>query len=221
MGAHEFFLDPAKKAIREAVAAVEKQTSAEVIVSVRRESGSYRHADTLWGIVFAVALLCVFLYHPEPFDYTFLPVELGVAFALGSVLSAFVTPMRGALVPRRLREENAKRAAKAAFVELGISRTKARTGVLVFVAAFEERVVLVPDVGVHPKKLGPGWEEIQQKLDRAFRLDASVELFAAALAELGPLLAKEHPRAGDHANELADQVVEDAPDSTEEREEAR
>jgi putative membrane protein len=222
LGAHAFFLDPAKQAIREAVGRVEKQTCAEVVVAIRRESGSYRQADTSWGITFALVLLGVFLYHPEPFDYTYLPLELAIAFALGSVLSAFVAPMRRAFVPARLREENARRAAKATFVDLGISRTKSRTGVLVFVAAFEQRVIVVPDIGVHPKKLGAPWEEVQQKLDRALRLDGSFELFLAALEGLGPALAVEHPRAHDDDNELSDAMdAEDEPSSGGEREAAR
>ncbi|MBL9024488.1 MAG: hypothetical protein JNL21_19995 [Myxococcales bacterium] len=210
MGAHEFFLDPAKKAIRDAVARVERQTSAEVVVSIRRQSGSYRHADTLWGIALSFVLLCVFLYHPEPFDFTYLPVELAVAFALGSVLSASFVPLRRAFVSRTLREENAKRAAKAAFVDLGISRTRSRAGILVFVAAFEERVEVIADVGIHPKKLGPAWEEALQKLDRAFRLDGSLELFLGAVEALGPVLAKEHPRAHDDENELSDEMDDES-----------
>lgn len=210
MGIHAFFLDPAKKAIRDAVARVERHTSAEVVVTLRRQSGSYRHADTLWGIVLAIALLCVFLYHPEPFDFTFLPLELGAAFALGSVLSASFPVLRRGLTPKRVRDENAKRAAKAAFVELGISRTKGRTGVLVFVAAFEQRVEVVADIGVHPKKLGAAWEEAQQKLDRAVRLDGSLERFLVALEDLGRVLAKEHPRAHDDENELPDDIDDES-----------
>lgn len=212
MGVEQFFLEPTKRAVRAAVADAEKMTSAEIVVTVRRECGDYRRADLEVGSLFALALLCVFLYHPEPFDFTYLPVELAAAFMLGAILSAYVTPLRRLLIPRSIRAANASRAAKAAFVDLGIHRTKGRTGILVFVAAFEGTVEVVADVGIHPKKLGVAWDEVVRKLDRAFRLDRSAELFIDALRQLGPVLAKEHPRAHDDENELKDDLTEHADD---------
>lgn len=208
MGVHEFFLEPARRAVKKAIADVEAQTSVEVVVTVRRSCGYYRSADLGAGAFFALVLLCVFLYHPEPFDFTYLPLELAIAFGIGALLSAYVAPLRRALTPPKVRAANVARAAKAAFVDLGVGRTKARTGVLVFVAAFEKRVEIVADVGVHPKVLGPAWDEAKRKLDRAFRLDGSVERFVMALRELGPVLANEHPRAHDDENELADDLAE-------------
>jgi uncharacterized membrane protein len=58
------------------VADVERVTSAEIVVVLRRASGHYRQADLAAGAVAALAGLCVFLYYPEPFDFTFLPLEL-------------------------------------------------------------------------------------------------------------------------------------------------
>lgn len=208
MGVEIFFLEPAKRAIKAAIADAEKKTSAEVVVTVKRECGDYRRADLEVGSLFALALLCVFLYHPEPFDFTYLPVELAAAFLLGGILSAYVPPLRRLFIPKKVLAANASRAAKAAFLDLGVHRTKGRTGVLIFVASFERSVEVVADVGIHPKKLGGPWQEVVRKLDRAFRLDGSLERFTDALRELGPVLGAEHPRAHDDENELADHVDE-------------
>ena len=48
-------------------------------------------------------------------------------------------------------------AARAAFVDQGISRTRGRTGILVFVSLFEREVEVVADVGVDPVLLGEDW----------------------------------------------------------------
>ncbi len=208
MGVEIFFLEPAKRAIKAAIADAEKSTSAEVVVTVKRECGDYRRADLEVGSLFALALLCVFLYHPEPFDFTYLPVELALGFLFGAVLSAHVPPIRRFFIPKKVLAANASRAAKAAFLDLGVHRTKGRTGVLVFVAAFERSVEVVADVGIHPKKLGGPWQEAVRKLDRAFRLDRSLERFIDAIRELGTALGAEHPRAHDDENELPDHALE-------------
>ena len=54
---------------------------------------------------------------------------------------------------------------------------------------------------------GPGFKVVR-KLDRAFRLDGSLERFTDAIRELGPVLGAEHPRAHDDENELPDHVDE-------------
>ncbi len=196
LAAHDFFLQPAKVAVGAALAEAERATSAEVVVTVRRESGSYAAADATVGLLSALALLSVFLYYPEPFDYTYLPLELIAAFALGSLVSSRVGGARRWLTPSRAREENVRRAAKAAFFDLGVGRAEARTGVLIYLAALERRVEVVSDVGIDPARLGPGWDEVQRKLDRAFRLDADVELFAGALRELCAVLSRAYPAPG-------------------------
>ncbi|NUO50021.1 MAG: hypothetical protein HOV80_14290 [Polyangiaceae bacterium] len=218
MGVEIFFLEPAKKAVKAAIAEAEKKTSAEIVVTVKRGCGDYRRADLEVGSLFALALLCVFLYHPEPFDFTYLPIELAAAFLLGGILSAYVPPIRRFFIPKKVLAANASRAAKAAFLDLGVHRTKGRTGVLIFVAAFERSVEVVADIGIHPKKLGASWDEVVRKLDRAFRLDGSIERFTDAIRELGPALGVEHPRAHDDENELPDHVDEHEDSDDEESE---
>lgn len=201
---YNFFQPSARAEVEAAVRAVEQQTAAEIVVTVHPTSGTYRHADYLAGFVCALAALCVFLFHPEPFEYTFFPLELTAAFVLGAVVTAFFAPLRRLLVSRKLREKNVRTSANAAFVELGVFRTKGRTGILVYVATFEKRVVVVPDVGVDPAALGPEWDKALAALDRSVR--GGPGALAAALAALGPLLAAALPRQADDVNELEDAV---------------
>lgn len=207
---HAFFAAPGKSTIEAAVARAEKKTSAEIVVAVRHQADRHLEAEAVGGAILALALLCVFLYWPEPFDYTWFPLEQAFAFALGVVVVRAVPSLKRVLVWPSRRAERALRSAQAAFFELGVSRTKQRNGVLIYVAALERAAVLVPDVGVDPKRLGGAWTDVAQKLDRAVRLDADPERFAAAVVELGEVLAGPFPRAHDDVNELPDAVS--APD---------
>ncbi|HEU4536317.1 MAG TPA: hypothetical protein VFS00_19465 [Polyangiaceae bacterium] len=206
MSGRTFFEAKARERVGEAVRAIELETSAEVVVALRPASGHYRHTDYLVGAIVALALLCVFLYHPEPFAYDFLPLELAAAFGLGALGSAYFGPLRRALTSRALRAASVRRAAREAFVDLGVSRTRARTGVLVYVSMFERRVEVVPDVGVDAGALEAAARQAQAALEGGPGRGPSFERFVAALRRFGPARAAALPREDDDVNELGDEV---------------
>lgn len=195
-----FFDAPFKQRVEAAIAEIEGQTSAEVVVAVRPVSGTYWHVTWAVGAVSAFLALCVFLYHPAEFEFTYLPLELAGAFVVGSLLSTSVKAIPRTLSTRRYQGSAVEQAASAAFTEYGVHKTRGRTGLLVFVSTFERRAVLRPDVGVPAAELAAC----------AGELDASVrqgpESFLASLRRLAPMLADKLPRAADDVNELADGV---------------
>jgi putative membrane protein len=143
------FLDERAKA--RAVAAVrafESQTSAELVVTVKKRARAYPEADLAWGALFAFLALLFLLFVPVDFSVSMMPVDTIVAFAAGFLLSRSLPPVaRLAVLPKK-RRAAVDQAAKAAFVDLGVSRTTGRTGVLVYVALFEGCVAIVADHGV-------------------------------------------------------------------------
>ena len=90
MGGWTWFSVPFRDAVAAAVSSVEQRTSAEIVIAVRPTSGSYRHVDFAVGNGAALLALCLFLYHPRPFDFTLLPLELGASFAFGALLCASI-----------------------------------------------------------------------------------------------------------------------------------
>jgi putative membrane protein len=201
-----FFAPDAPARVRGAVVAVEAQTSAEIVVALRRASGHYRQADLTAGCVAALAALCVFLYHPQPFDFTFLPLELA-GFFLGAALAcAHLPPLRRLFTSRRVRDENVHDAARALFVDRAVTRTKKRTGILVYLSALEREVEVVADIGVDEAALGPRWKEAKARL-AVMLVNGSLDGFLDTLKSLGPILAEELPRETDDVNELSDEVA--------------
>lgn len=202
LGRH-LWSDDARLRVEAAVKAVEAQTSVEVVVAVRPSSGSYRHTDYLVGAVVAMALLCTFLYHPEPFDWTYLPLEVTAAFAFGATACALFDPLRRLLTSRRLMNEYAEAQARSFFVEQRLTRTRDRTAVLLFVSVFERRVVVVCDLGVDERALGAPFADAKRALERDV---GRVDSFVRAVASLGPIFAAHLPRRADDTNELSDAV---------------
>jgi putative membrane protein len=100
---------------------------------------------------------------------------------------------------------NVQGRARATFVELGISKTSARTGILVYVSMFEKSAEVVCDVGIDAAVLGAPFAHAIAALDVALHRGPSFPGFAAALRALGPILGKTLPRLADDINELPDE----------------
>ncbi len=204
MWAHTFFEDATKAKAADEVKAIEARTAAEVVVSVRRASGHYRHTDYLVGFVLSLVTLVAMLYLPQEFPLEAFPVDVALSFAVGTFASAALPGLRRRLTSRKLLEANVRTAARAAFVELGVSRTTGRTGILVFVSAFERRVEVVADMGVDTDAMGKEWEEALAKLSAAVASSSSPEPFFEALRLMAPPLERVLPRSADDVNELPD-----------------
>lgn len=204
MAEREFFEQASRARVKRAVETVEGQTSAELVVAVRKSSAAYRHVDLTMGLIFAFVVLLVLLFHPQPFSVVGMPFELLVAFALGAFASASAWSLKRALVSKTELRETTHRAACATFVRLRIARCSGRNGILVFVSMLERRCALVADLGVDEKALGPAWSDARGELDRAVTR-ADFAAFVAALEALGPILGTVMPRAEDDVNELPDE----------------
>jgi putative membrane protein len=201
-----FLADDAKRQVTEAIRHVESQTSAEVVVTVRTEAGSYRDADYLVGFLASFAALLVFLFHPAEFDTDTMPIDSLAAFVIGAVLSAVVVPLRRLFVSTKRIDRNVATLARSAFVDLGVSKTSGRNGILVLVALFERRAFLVPDIGVDVAKLGAAYETAVLAMNEAVRRN-DVAAFVSALRSLGPVLGAAMPHSDDDVNELPDEVA--------------
>ncbi len=202
----EFLLRPeARRRAEATVAAIEAQTCAEVVVAVRRQSGDYLAADRLAGALAAFACLLVLLFHPVAFAVATMPVDVLLAYGLGVLASARSATVRRALTSGETRARLVSVAARAAFVDRGVSRTRQRAGLLVYVSLLERAVEVVADLGLDPAALGPEWGDRVEALRSAVeRPDA--DRFDAALAALGPVLARALPRRDDDVDELSDAV---------------
>lgn len=201
------FLEPQAKArATDVVRAVEAQTAVEVVVAVRRAASRHVATSLAFGAGCGAVAFAVMWLSPQVYDARTMPLDAALAFVLGSLLAASVPSLRRALTPAALRRRAAERAARAAFAELGIEGTRGRTGLLVYVALFEQRVVIVPDCGIPVSALEGSFERLRAELEGAVRR-TDFERFLSAIAELGPECAKVLPRRPDDENELCDRIA--------------
>lgn len=200
------FLDErAKKRAVLAVQAFERETSAELVISVKRRARTYREVDVAIGALFAFAALVFVLFYPHDFDTKLMPLDVAVAFAIGFGVSSALPPLRRIVVPMHKRRAAVEEAAKATFVDLGVSKTTGRTGVLIHVSLFERVVAIVADIGVTSEAKRAA-EDARGALERALAR-SDVKTFVETVEALGPRFGTTMARSADDVNELSDDIA--------------
>lgn len=185
-----FYSKEAQAKVSAAVAAVEEVTAAEIVVAVRARAGDYGAIDLGFGAAAAFLTLLVLLFYPRSFSVAAMPVDVLIVFGLGALVCRRTPALRRLFI----RRPHTLTAARAAFVELGVSQTRGRTGVLIFVAKLERDVAIVRDLNAP--------EISATELRAAVRRD-DVDAFVAALLALRPTLQAALPRAAADVDELA------------------
>ena len=102
---------------------------------------------------------------------------------------------------------NVEKAARRAFGRLGITRTRARNGVLFFIVPSRRRFIVLGDQGIHEKVGQEFWSGVAGQVAEQFRVGDFTEGLVRGIAEVGRQLAAHFPydRTTD-VNELPDDV---------------
>jgi uncharacterized membrane protein len=99
-----------------------------------------------------------------------------------------------------------RKAAERAFARMGMTATKERNGVLIFVVPARRRFAVLGDQGIHAKVGQQFWEKIAAALSGKFRSGDFTGGLVDAIAVVGEELAKDFPRTDADVNELPDRV---------------
>jgi len=204
--ARPFLTPDSKKALADAVRAVEAGCSAELVVAVRPWTGSYLHANLIAGILAATATLAVLLWSHWTFSLPWFVIDPLVVGALAGLLVSRTTFTRRALTSARERRARVETAARATFVERRIHGTSGRTGILLYVSALEREAAFVVDLGVEALAATDGWKEAVRGIERAVRDGADGTVVAERLRGLGALLSPALVRGADDVDELPNEV---------------
>lgn len=94
------------------------------------------------------------------------------------------------------------------FNRLGMAKTTARNGVLIFVAPNSRTFAVIGDAGVHEKCGEAFWRELADAMTEHFRRGEFEQGIILGLERAGALLAMHFPRLPDDKNELPNDVDE-------------
>lgn len=189
--------------IAETIRRAEETTSGEIVCVLARRSSDYAFVPPLWGAFIALAspwpmLLFIDLSTREIF---------AAQIAIFVVATLFVSwgPVRYLLTPRAVKRARAEREAIEQFFSRGVSATRARTGVLIFVSFAERYARIVADDAIATKIANDEWQVALDRLIEEIRQGRVADGFVAAIEECARLLAR-HAPPGASSDELPDKI---------------
>lgn len=112
------------------------------------------------------------------------------------------------VVIARHKTSDAVAAAQHQFERLGMTATKERNGVLIFLSPRSRNFAVIGDTAVHEKCGDAFWRELADAMSGHFRRGDFTAGVLHGIERAGALLAAHFPSNGPHHNELPDDVEE-------------
>ena len=204
-------LDPAARLRLEgAVVEAERNTAGEIVVVVARACDEYGSASWRFGVsLAALAFAGLLAFAPPLAGWIYLAAQ-AAALATAHALARIDT-VRRLLLPESLVQLRVAERARHAFAANGLARTQQRTGILLFVALLERRVVVLADEGIH-RKLDPNesWQDVVDLAIDGLRSGRGADAASgleAAIHRCGEILARHVPAPDRNPDELPNRIV--------------
>jgi putative membrane protein len=201
-------IDPEGRArLERVVAEAERNTGGEIVIAVVSACDEYGSAGWRFGVALAALIFLALGLFVSPLPWTLYLVAQALGVALGHALGRIPT-IRRLLLSSDLVMRRVEQRATRAFGELGLARTRDRTGILILAALLERRVVVLADVGIH-SVLSPdeNWQQVVDLAVAGLRNGRAVDGLEAAARRCGEILAHHLPATTDNPNELPHALV--------------
>lgn len=207
-----------------AVTAAERATDGEIVTVVARKSDSYHDVALHWSLLAMLLVpavlaawpgLAVDLYGlvgdawtqpPMRALFTIVLLLLVLVFLLFRLLFAW-RPLRLAVTPPATKSRRVRRRALELFRAAAEKRTRAATGVLLYLSLDEHRAELIADESIHSKVAEELWGEAMADLIEEVKAGRPGAGMAKAVERIGAVLAEHFPASTDNPNELSDRLI--------------
>lgn len=208
--------------VAQAVAAAEALSNGEIVTVVAGASDPYRDVALAWAVVLMLLGLAAAAALPGPLVRLIetatggwsaaTPGEFAAALTLLAVLLLGIGWLAfGRLgvrvVPGAVRLARVRARALLLFRLAAEHRTRARTGVLVYLSLAERRAEIVADRAIADKVSAETWGEAMAALVAAAHDGRVGDGMVAAVEQVGAVLARHFPRSPNDINELPDRLI--------------
>ena len=219
------FLTPSEvEQVEAAIAAAEKQTSAEIVCVVATESGRYDRAEAVVGLFTGLLLLLLANLLMPLLHRQLLPVgdwnepSVGLAFVeqavavligfvAGNVLASYWHGLRRLFVRTAQMDAETERAANFVFAARRLTSTRHAGGLLLYVSLFEHRVIVLADQGVMDA-LGQGFlDQIRDTAVAKLRSGNATGTLVESVQQAAEQLATALPHTPEDNDELPNTFV--------------
>jgi putative membrane protein len=198
------------EAVREATTAAEARTAGEIVPYivervVERDEARWRGATLgalgaalIAGVVHAVG------HYWSGVGVWWITVPAIVGAGFGYVVTDIHAIARW-LIPEDHFDRAVRLRAEAAFLEEEVFATRDRTGILLFLALFERRAVILADEGIHRRVPQDTWQDLVDDMIAGIKAGRAADALVEAITRCGELLEQYRvERRPDDEDELPD-----------------
>ncbi len=211
-----------KDLIAEAVAKAEKNTSGEIAVVLAKQSSDYAVYELTFAVIVGLSFMVLSLIYFSKIDdlimsrfwseskiITTSVIGLG-AFVIITLFYflANIPFIDRLIIPKSVKEAKVKEKAQLSFMEYGVSKTRDRTGVLIFISNLEKKVLILADTGIAEVYSNQSWQKQVDRIINGIKGNNFGSELVKVITEIGQVLAKNFPVKEDDTNELPNQVRE-------------
>jgi len=207
-----------------AVAAAEAETDGEIVTIVAGRSDSYEDMALIWAVLAMLLKLAGLAWWPGSLVWLHTRLTGGwedpspnwyLTAALVSVALVFLIvrtvlawdALRLAVTPGAVKARRVRLRAFILFRTGAEKRTKAATGVLLYLSLAERRAEIVADAAIHSKVAPEIWGDAMAALVARVKQGRPGEGMAEAVRQIGAVLAEHFPRSEGDTNELPDRLI--------------
>lgn len=194
-----------RAAIAEAVRRAESRTAGEIVVVIERAASQYRSLSIVLALVAALLVPWPLIGLTMVSAPRIFLIQLLCAVALLATLLWRGSGSR--FVPGFLKRRRAHQAALREFTARGLTRTRDRTGVLLYVALQERYAEVLADVAIEQRIDAARWRTIIDPLVTEAAAGRTTEGLIAAVDAIGAILAEHAPPIPGDTDELPNNVI--------------
>ena len=107
----------------------------------------------------------------------------------------------------RDRKKELKTLASEEFYKLGMSETRDKTGILIYIHLEKRQFYILADEGINSKVEQSTWDKIRDEMQNEFKSGHYTDGILTALEKVGAILGEHFPIKADDTNELSNKVV--------------
>ena len=214
------------KLVTDAVAAVEAKTSGEIVTIVAERSDGYSDVALVWSTIVAFTAIAFLTFFPDfylgkihlvlggwnaewtPRGIFGLALAVGILKFAGMWLIQLWQPLKFFLIPGPVKTRRVRARAIDLFKVGAESRTRGRTGVLIYLSLREHRAEIVADEAIAGKVPLETWGDAMIDMLAEIRQGRIGAGMAEGVKDVGAVLAEHFPRDADDSNELPDRLIE-------------
>jgi putative membrane protein len=195
-----------RQLLSEAIALVEKDTSAEIVAIVKAQSDTYLNYIYSFSVVAMFIVFTYLMFSPTLLgDYTFYTLTLA-GFLIPAILTLIIKPLKRLIVPENAKLQAVETKARAIFQKAGVSLTRKRIGLLVYCSLFEKMAYIVFDEGIKRNVPYSALEQLEVGFRKAIATDNPIQSIADEIYKMKAILALYIPKTPDDINELPDDL---------------